>query len=218
MERKPGTQTVYGVEIPPEQRTPLVEALLRVIDQLEAANAQLRATVEQQQLRIDRLEDEVRRLKGLPDKPKRKPGPSPLNDPSGPPSASAEKKKPNTPDGKRPGSAKRCKTRELTIHKTEPLRLNSLPDGTRFLGYLDFIVQDLRLSRTTHATAAAATNCRTERSSPLPCHRTSNRISVRRSGNMRSTSIFTTTSPSRCCTRSCWKWGWTSQPARSIAC
>lgn len=144
MERKPGTQTVCGVEIRPEERTPLVEALLRVIDQLEAANAQLRATVEQQQLRIDRLEDEVRRLKGLPDQPKRKPGPSPLNDPSGPPSASAEKKKPNTPDGKRPGSAKRCKTRELTIHKTEPLRLNSLPDGTRFLGYLDFIVQDLR--------------------------------------------------------------------------
>ena len=144
MERKPGTQTVCGVEIRPEERTPLVEALLRVIDQLLATNAQLRATVEQQQLRIDRLEDEVRRLKGLPDQPKRKPGPSPLNDPSGPPSASAEKKKPNTPDGKRPGSAKRCKTRELTIHKTEPLRLNSLPDGTRFLGYLDFIVQDLR--------------------------------------------------------------------------
>jgi hypothetical protein len=144
MERKPGTQTVCGVEIRPEERTPLVEALLRVIDQLEAANAQLRATVEQQQLRIDRLEDEVRRLKGLPDQPKRKRGPSPLNDPSGPPSASAEKKKPNTPDGKRPGSAKRCKTRELTIHKTEPFRINSLPDGTRFLGYLDFIVQDLR--------------------------------------------------------------------------
>lgn len=144
MERKPGTQTVCGVEIRPEERTPLVEALLRVIDQLEAANAQLRATVEQQQLRIDRLEDEVRRLKGLPDQPKRKPGPSPLNDPSGPPSASAEKKKPNTPDGKRPGSAKRCKTRELTIHKTEPLRLYNLPDGTRFLGYLDFLVQDLR--------------------------------------------------------------------------
>src|SRR5271165_1745359 len=118
MERKPGTQTVCGVEIRPEERTPLVEALLRVIDQLEAANAQLRATVEQQQLRIDRLEDEVRRLKGLPDQPKRKPGPSPLNDPSGPPSAAAEKKKPNTPDGKRPGSAKRSKTRELKVPGT----------------------------------------------------------------------------------------------------
>ena len=120
-------QTVFGVEILPEQRTPLVEALLRVIDQLVATNEelrrtneQLRTTVEQQQLRIEQLEAEVRRLKGLPDKPKRKPGPSPLNDPSGPPSACGEKKKPNTPDGKRPGSAKRAKTRELTIHKGTP--------------------------------------------------------------------------------------------------
>ena len=119
MAGKPGTQTVCGIEILTEQRTPLVEALLRVVEellatneQLRTANEQLRTTVQQQQLRIEQLEDEVRRLKSLPDKPKRKPGPSPLNDPSGPPSASGEKKKPNTPDGKRPGSAKRSKTRE----------------------------------------------------------------------------------------------------------
>src|SRR5271156_2435680 len=122
MERKPCTQTVCGVEILPEQRTPLVEALLGVIDQLQAA-------VQQQQMRIDQLEEEIRRLKGLPDQPKRKPSPSPLNDPSGPPSASTEKKKPNTPDGKRPGSAKRSKTRELKIHKGVPLPLDGLPDG-----------------------------------------------------------------------------------------
>jgi Transposase IS66 family len=145
MAGKPGTQTVCGIEIPADQRTPLVEALLRVIDQLVAANEELRTTVEQQQLRIDQLEEEVRRLKGLPDQPKRKPSPSPLNDPSGPPSASGEKKKPNTPDGKRPGSAKRSKTRELKIHKNEPLPLDGLPDGTRFLGYVDFTVQDLLL-------------------------------------------------------------------------
>src|SRR5208282_4482465 len=103
MEWKPGTQTVCGVEILPEQRTPLVEALLRVIDQLVATN------------------EEVRRMKGLPDKPKRKPSPSPLNDPSRPPSASGEKQeKPNTPDGKRPGSAKRSKTPDLVIHKNVP--------------------------------------------------------------------------------------------------
>ena len=36
MERKPGTQIVCGVEIPPEQRSPLVEAMLRVIDELAA--------------------------------------------------------------------------------------------------------------------------------------------------------------------------------------
>jgi hypothetical protein len=147
----PGSQTVCGIEILTEQRTPLVEALLRVVEellatneQLRTANEQLRTTVQQQQLRIEQLEDEVRRLKSLPDKPKRKPGPSPLNDPSGPPSsACGEKKKPNTPDGKRPGSAKRAKTRELKIHNNVPLPLSDLPDGTRFLGYLDFTVQDL---------------------------------------------------------------------------
>jgi chromosome segregation ATPase len=96
----PGTQIACGIEIPADQRTPLVEALLRVIDRLEATNEelrrtneQLRTTIAQQQLRIEQLEDEVRRLKGLPEKPKRKPSPSPLNDPSGPPSTASEKKK-----------------------------------------------------------------------------------------------------------------------------
>lgn len=145
MAPKSDTETVCGVEIPAEQRTPLVESLLRVIDQLLATNEQLRATIQQQQLRIEQLEEEVRRLKGLPDQPKRKPERSPLNDPSGRPSAAAEKKKPNTPDGKRPGSAKRSKTAHLVIHDDVPLPLAELPDGTRFLGYQDFIVQDLRV-------------------------------------------------------------------------
>ncbi len=219
MERKPGTQTVCGVEIPAEQRTPLVEALLRVIDQLEAANAQLRATVQQQQLRIEQLEDEVRRLKGLPDQPKRKPQPSPLNDPSGPPSASAEKKKPNTPDGKRPGSAKRSKTRELTIHKTEPLRLDRPARRHQVPRLSGFHRPGLAGRAVQHALPPR----------PLPtagrddphrslAERTSRRISVRRSGNMCCTSIFTTTSRSRCCTRSCWNWEWTFRPGKSIAC
>jgi hypothetical protein len=145
MARKPGTQSVCGVEIPAEQRTPLVEALLRVIDQLQATNEQLQTTVQQQQRRIEQLEEEVLRLKGLPDQPKRKPEPSPLNDPSGPPSASGEKKKPNTPDGKRPGSAKRSKTQHLVVHDDVPLPLEGLPYGTRFLGYQDFIVQELQV-------------------------------------------------------------------------
>ncbi len=124
MAGKPGTQTFCGIEIPAEQRTPLVEALLRVIEQLQ---------------------EEIRRLKGLPETPKRPPQPSTLNDPSGPPSAAGEKKKPNTPDGKRPGSAKRSKTRSLVVHDEVPLPLDGLPEGTKFLGYLDFTVQDLKV-------------------------------------------------------------------------
>jgi hypothetical protein len=140
---KPETHTVCGVEIPAEQRTPLVEALLRVIDQQQATIVQLQTTVQQQQRRIEQLEEEVRRLKGLPDKPKREPKPSPLNDPSGPPSASGEKKKRNTSEGTRPGSVKRSKTRDLTIHDHVPLPLDVLPEGAKFLGYQDFTVQDL---------------------------------------------------------------------------
>lgn len=124
MAGKPGTQTVCGLEIPADERTPLVEALLRA---------------------IGRLEEEIQRLKGLPEKPKHKPQPSPLNDPSGPPSASGEKKTTQTPDGKRPGSAKRSKTRELTIHDDVPLPLDGLPPGTQSLGYQDFTVQDLQV-------------------------------------------------------------------------
>jgi hypothetical protein len=124
MAGKSNTLMVGGVEIPAEQRTPLVEALLRVIEQLQ---------------------EEVRRLKGLPETPKRSAQPSPLNDPDGPPSAAGKKKKPTTPDGKRPGSAKRSKTQDLIIHDDVPLRLDGLPDGTKFLGYQDFTVQDLKI-------------------------------------------------------------------------
>src|SRR5450755_1220482 len=124
MAGKSNTLMVGGVEIPAEQRTPLVEALLRVIEQLQ---------------------EEVRRLKGLPETPKRSAQPSPLNDADGPPSAAGKKKKPTTPDGKRPGSAKRSKTQDLIIHDDVPLRLDGLPDGTKFLGYQDFTVQDLKI-------------------------------------------------------------------------
>jgi hypothetical protein len=120
MAGKPG-RTVCGIEIPAEQLTPLIESLLRVIEQLQ---------------------EEIRRLKGVPEEPKRPPQPSPLNDPSGPPSGSG-KKKSTPPDGKRPGSAKRSKTRNLVVHEDVPLPLDDLPDGTKFLGYQDFTVQDL---------------------------------------------------------------------------
>jgi hypothetical protein len=124
MAGKPDTATICGIEIPADQRTPLVEALLRVIEQLQ---------------------EEIRRLKGIPEPPKRPPQPSSLNDPSGPPSSSGEKKKSDKPKGKRPGSAKRSKTRDLVIHEDVPLPLDNLPDGTKFLGYQDFTVQDLKI-------------------------------------------------------------------------
>ncbi len=50
--------------------------------------------------------------------------------------------KPNTPDGKRPGSAKRSKTRDLIVHENVPLPLT--PRGWR--------THDAKLKRMTYAT------------------------------------------------------------------
>jgi hypothetical protein len=114
---------VAGVEIPVEERTPLVDCLLRLI--------------EQQGAEIRGLRDEIARLKGLPPRPTIRA--STLNAPHPDPS---HKKKHR---GKRPGSAKRQKTDELIIHETIPVPLEGLPEGTRQNDYEDFVVQDLKI-------------------------------------------------------------------------
>src|ERR1035437_8963355 len=112
-----------GVEVSAEERTPLVDRLLRVVEELRAENRQLR--------------DEIAKLKGLPRRPVIRP--STLNAPHPDP---AHKKRRR---GKRPGSVKRHKTGKLTIHETIPLPLEGLPEGARQNGYEDFVVQDLQI-------------------------------------------------------------------------
>jgi hypothetical protein len=112
-----------GIEVPAEERTPLVDHLLRVIEELRAENRQLR--------------EEIGRLKGLPRRPTIRP--STLNAPHPDP---AHKKKRR---GKRPGSTKRHKTGELIIHETIPVPLEGLPEGARQNGYEEFVVQDLKI-------------------------------------------------------------------------
>jgi hypothetical protein len=114
---------IAGIEVPPEQRTPFVEGLLRLI--------------EQQRAEIQQLRDEIARSKGLPRRPAIRP--STLNEPHPDPSHKKRRR------GKRPGSAKRLKTRELTIHETIPLSIGGLAEGTRQNGHEDFVVQDLRI-------------------------------------------------------------------------
>ena len=48
--------------------------------------------------------------------------------------------------GKRPGSAKRKKTKELTIHETQVIPPKHLPPGSVFNGYQDYVVQGIRIS------------------------------------------------------------------------
>jgi hypothetical protein len=114
---------VCGIEVPAEERTPLVERLLRLI--------------ERQQAQMRQLRDELARLKGLPKRPALRP--STLNA-SHPDPAHKKRRR-----GKRPGSAKRRKTAELEIHETVPLPIEGLPEGTQRNGHEDFVIQDLVL-------------------------------------------------------------------------
>src|SRR3954449_3284964 len=107
-------------DIPETEATPLVRHLLDII--------------RQQQDRLQQLEDEIARLKGLKTRPQI--APSPLETPRRPPPE---------PGRKRPGSAKRAKTFQLTITEEIVVPLVDRPLGSTFKGYEDFVVQDLVL-------------------------------------------------------------------------
>src|SRR6266568_1481276 len=113
-------------EIRPEERSPLVESLLAIIRQQQDRNQQLEETV-------GRLRDEIAILKGQKPRPEIKPS-----------VLEGTKSKNRGPEGgKRPGSAKRPKTAELTIHQEVPLHLVDLPAGATFKCYEPFVVQEL---------------------------------------------------------------------------
>lgn len=114
-------------EIRPEDRTPLVEALLGVIQllldrvgELEAANQLLR--------------DEIAKLKGLKPRPDIKP--SRLESPAPPP---------RPPGSKRPGSEKRSKNAQLIVPKEVRLRVLDAPSGSVSKGFEEYVVQELVL-------------------------------------------------------------------------
>ena len=97
-------------EIPEAENTPLVRQLLEII--------------RTQQDRIQQLEDEILRLKGLKTRPVI--AASPLEPPPRPP---------REPGQKRPGSAKRSKTVQLVITNEVVVPLADVPPGSAFKGY-----------------------------------------------------------------------------------
>jgi Transposase IS66 family len=107
-------------DIPESECTPLVRQLLDIVRHLQD--------------HIQELEDEILRLKGLKTRPII--APSPLEPPPRPP---------RDPGQKRPGSAKRLKTAQLTITEETVVRLADPPPGSIFKGYEDFVVQDLTI-------------------------------------------------------------------------
>jgi hypothetical protein len=105
-------------EIPEADATPLVRQLLGIM--------------RSQHERIQQLEDEIARLKGLKTRPVI--APSRLETPP---------RQPPTPGRRRPGSDKRSKTAQLTIASDNVIPLVDKPPGSTFKGYEDFVVQDL---------------------------------------------------------------------------
>lgn len=115
---------IAGIEIPAAEQTPLVMALLEVIRRHEREIVELR--------------NEIQRLKGTTQRPKIEP--SRLLKPRGA----------KDPKGKRPGSEKRPKTKNLKIDETVVLHPDQLPADAKLEGYRDFVVQDLIVK--THVT------------------------------------------------------------------
>ncbi len=113
-------------EIAESEQTPLVRSLLQLITE--------------QQEKIQRLADEVRRLKGGPPRPLLKPN---TLEPAG--AANAEGS--GVPDGACPRrrGPRRAKTAERVIHETCSVPLVGVPDGSRFKGYRRSVVQEVEI-------------------------------------------------------------------------
>jgi hypothetical protein len=112
--------------IPENEKTAFVLQLFAFIEQQGVI-------IEQQAEQIQQLKDEIARLKNHPPTPRIKPS-----------SLSKKKKaKTNRSTAKRPGSKKRRKTAQLTIHQDQPVEPENIPDGSEFRYYKDFVVQDI---------------------------------------------------------------------------
>ncbi len=120
------TLYVFGIpkipDVPEEERTPVVVELLEICHRLREL--------------VQGLRDEIAELKGH--KPKPNIRPSRLEE-----DCRSKEEDEGKSTGKRAGSAKRPKTRELTIHETRVVKAEFVPVGSRFKGYEDFTVQEL---------------------------------------------------------------------------
>lgn len=118
--------------IPEAERTPLVIALLGVIEALADR-------VQQQEEEIALLKDEIRILKGGKKRPHFKP--SKMDEQTG---NSQREEAGSEKDPRRAGSDKRSKTAQLAIHDEQIVQPKQrIPQGSRFKGYRDIIIQDL---------------------------------------------------------------------------
>ena len=118
--------------IPEAQRTPLVNALVEVIEALAER-------VHKQDEEIAHLKDEVRVLKGQKKRPRFKPSKmDEQTDKARQPANQAREAPP------RAGSEKRSKNAELVIHEEKIIQPSGrIAKGSRFKGYRDVVIQEL---------------------------------------------------------------------------
>jgi len=116
-------------KIPKEENTLIISQLLEVTEQQSVI---IQLQVEE----IQKLKDEIARLKGQ--KPKPKIRPSKLEK-----DTKGQKKKDTS--GKRPGSNKRNKTADLIIHKQIPVPPEAIPPNSIFKGYQPYTVQGIKI-------------------------------------------------------------------------
>jgi hypothetical protein len=109
----------------------------QVIKQQVKQIEELHIVVRKQTVEIEQLKSEVRRLKKLKQKPKIRP--SKMN------------KDDNNPDkggsngGKRAGSEKRSKRGAIVIHQMNIIKVENVPEGSKFKGYQEYLVQGLEI-------------------------------------------------------------------------
>ncbi|OQK17467.1 hypothetical protein AU255_06195 [Methyloprofundus sedimenti] len=106
-------------EINKEDRTPLVDVLLEMLAW--------------QQKQIDELAQEILKLKGETTKPKIKPSTMDKEGAPGSDDSSSKRKK----------GPRRSKKGNLKIDETQIIQPNEIPEGSRFKGYQDRVIQDI---------------------------------------------------------------------------
>lgn len=119
--------------IPEQEITPAVQQLLDIWALQKEKIALLEETVQG-------LKDEIARLKKQKAKPKIRPSKLEEN------KDEEEDKNDKNNQGetkKRPGSEKRNKTPHIPIHQEQIIEPDNIPEGSRFKGYSDLVVQDL---------------------------------------------------------------------------
>jgi hypothetical protein len=116
-------------------KLPIDESKISELDKQNPTVLLLLEVIRQQAETIEQLRDEINRLKNHPRKPDIKPSRLEKD------KSQSQSKKDR---GERPGSKKRKKTAEITIHEDIPVEPPYLPKGARFIAYKNFVVQGIK--------------------------------------------------------------------------